>query len=142
MSSNSRFTVATHILTLLASRKGPVTSDEIAVSVNTNPVVIRRLLAELARAGLVVTLQGSSGGSQLSRSADEITLADIYRATEPGDLFGLHRQTPNPACEIGNNIQGVMGTIFNHAGQAVEALFGTITLAHILHSVRAAAAAR
>lgn len=136
---NSRFTVATHILTLLASSDVPVTSDEIAVSVNTNPVVIRRLVAELAKAGLVVTLQGSAGGSQLARSADTITLADIYRAMEPGHLFGLHRQTPNPDCEIGNNIQSVMGSVFDQAEQVVETLFGTITLIQILQAVRAAA---
>ena len=139
MSSNSRFTVATHILTLLASSDEPVSSDEIAVSVNTNPVVIRRLLSELAKAGLVVTQQGSGGGSRLARPADSITLAHIYRATEPGALFGMHRHAPNPACEIGGNIQSVMGGVFDDAEQVVETIFAGITLAQILESVRAAA---
>lgn len=139
MSSNSRFTVATHILTLLASSQESVSSDEIAVSVNTNPVVIRRLLSELAKAGLVVTQQGSGGGSRLARAADAITLAQIYRATEPGSLFGLHRHAPNPACEIGGNIQSVMGAVFDQTEQAVETIFAGITLAQIYQSVRAAA---
>jgi Rrf2 family protein len=142
MSSNSRFTVATHILTLLASTDEPVSSDEIAVSVNTNPVVIRRLLSEMAKAGLVQTQQGSGGGSRLSRSADSISLADIYRAMEPGSLFGMHRHAPNPTCEIGSNIQSVMGTVFDQADQAVVGIFGQISLAQILQSVRAAAAER
>lgn len=135
---NSRFIVATHILTLLASSDVPVTSEEIAVSVNTNPVVIRRLLVELAKAGLVVTQQGSAGGSQLARPAELITLLQVYHAMEPGHLFGMHRQTPNPECEIGNNIQGVMSGIFDQAEQAVEILFGSITLAQILGAVRIA----
>lgn len=139
MSTNSRFTVATHILTLLASSDELVSSDEIAVSVNTNPVVIRRLLSELAKAGLVMTQQGSGGGSRLARPADDITLAHIYRATEPGSLFGMHRQAPNPECEIGANIQTVMGGVFDRTERAVEQIFDGITLAQILHSVRTVA---
>lgn len=139
MSANSRFTVATHILTLLASTDEPVSSDEIAVSVNTNPVVIRRLLSELAKSGLVTTQQGSGGGSRLARPADTITLAHVYRATEHGALFGMHRQAPNPTCEIGGNIQSVMSVVFDDAESAVEGIFGAITLAQILDAVRAAA---
>ena len=46
MTGNSRFAVSLHILTYLVYRAGAaVPSAEIAASVDTNPVVIRRLLS-------------------------------------------------------------------------------------------------
>ncbi|HEX8852924.1 MAG TPA: Rrf2 family transcriptional regulator, partial [Pyrinomonadaceae bacterium] len=81
MSANSRFAVAVHALTLLAwAGEEPVKSEYLACSVNTNPVVIRRILCALARAGLVTSQTGASGGSRLARPAAEITLREVYRA--------------------------------------------------------------
>ena len=61
---NTRFAVAVHILTLLHTQQGePATSEYIASSVNTNPSLIRRLLSQLARAGLTASQMGTGGGS-------------------------------------------------------------------------------
>ena len=50
----SRFTVAIHILSLLDLNQGEsITSEDLAVSVNTNPVVIRKILGILKKAGLI-----------------------------------------------------------------------------------------
>ncbi len=101
MSSNSRLTIATHILAWMAlvetGRADPVTSERIARSVNTNPVVIRRLLGALARKGLVKSHRGANAGWTLATSADAITLSDIYRAVEDGSLFAMHASPPNQA---------------------------------------------
>ena len=82
MLSSSRFVVAIHALSVLArsASKGPVCSSAIADSVHTNPVVIRRLMAELEKAKLVRSIAGRSGGFALDRTATGITLADIYLA--------------------------------------------------------------
>ena len=97
---NSRFAIAVHVLTFLAlAGDEPTTSEYIAGSVNTNPVVIRRILSALRQAGLVTAQPGIGGGSSLARPAAEITLADVYRATEERDLFALHpRSLP---CDAG-----------------------------------------
>jgi Rrf2 family protein len=86
MLSSSRFIVAIHALSVLArhANKGPVCSSTIATSVDTNPVVIRRLMAELEKAKLVRATAGRCGGFELERNADGITLADIYQAVEDG----------------------------------------------------------
>lgn len=125
MPASSRFAVAVHVLTLLHhGGGGPLASDFIAGSVNTNPVVIRRLLALLVDAELVRSQLGAGGGAILARPAAEISLADVYRAVEDGDLLAMH-QGPNPACPVGRNIQGVLTGVVDGAERAlVDALAG------------------
>ena len=81
MSVNSQLTIALHILGFSAARAGePVTSDELARTYGTSPVVLRRVLAKLQRAGLVETQRGRGGGSVLARDASTITLREAYEA--------------------------------------------------------------
>ena len=103
MKTSSRFTVAVHALALLALNGRPMSSTEIAGSVNTNPVVIRRLMGELEKAKLVRSVAGRSGGFELDRQADQITLADVYfesfrgivdQLTVPLDRAGIGREEP------------------------------------------------
>lgn len=135
---NSRFAVAVHILTLIASAEGtPVTSEHIAASVNTNPSLIRRLLAGLARAGLTTAQMGSGGGALLARPADLITLRDVYRAVADGEVFGLHREQPNLACPVGRNIESLLETRFEAATRALEAELERTSIADALAEVEA-----
>src|SRR5437867_10727690 len=86
--TNSRFAVAVHVLTLMAwADEEPLKSEQVAESVNTNPVVIRRMLCELAEAKLVVSQTGAMGGSKLARPAHQITLLDIYQPWRAGVFF-------------------------------------------------------
>ena len=127
---NSRFAVAVHILTLIARGGGqPVTSDYIAGSVNTNASLVRRLLSQLTRAGLTTSQMGIGGGALLARPADQITLRDVYRAVDEGEVFALHRERPNPACPVGRNIQRVLETRFDAATRALEQELGRTTIA-------------
>lgn len=137
MSTSSRFAVAVHILTLMASAGDePLKSERVAGSVNTNPVVIRRIMCALARARLVVSQTGSMGGSRLARSPKEITLLEVYRAVEGGDVFALHPQTPNRRCPIGMNIETVLEGVLEEADEAVERVLARITIEKVLHAVR------
>lgn len=127
---NSRFAVAVHILTLIAREEGqPVTSAYIAGSVSTNPSLIRRLLVQLTRAGLTTSQMGAGGGALLARAADRITLRDVYRAVDEGEIFGLHREQPNPSCPVGRNIQAMLETRFEAATRAMEAELERTTIA-------------
>jgi Rrf2 family protein len=137
MSSSSRFAVAVHTLTLLAYTEPgtPVTSDHIAASVNTSPVVIRRLLATLVDAGLVRTREGSQGGSELTVAPEKITLLHVYRAVEEDDLFTLHRNEPNPNCTVGRSIKHVLQDVTQRAQTAMEQELAQTTIAQILDQV-------
>src|SRR2546430_11145306 len=109
MTHHSRFAVSVHILAYLAYRGGvAVSSAEMAGSVDTNPVVIRRLLSALVAAGLVNTRKGAAGGFSLARATQRISLLDIYRAIEPAPNHGLSHFAPNQRCPVGAKIEQVL----------------------------------
>ena len=137
MNTSSRFTVAIHILTLLAYGGGEaVTSEYIAGSVNTNPVVIRRLLSLLRAAKLVTSQGGPGGGWQLARAARGITLRDVYIATEGSTLFPMHPNAPNPRCPVGSTIQLALSGHFEDARHALEQRLGRTTIADLVQEVK------
>ena len=96
MQISSRFTIAVHALICIETFKNDykVTSDFLASSVNVNPVVIRRLLQQLKKAGIVNVIRGS-GGAEVKKPLNEITLLDIYNAVEcvEGELFHFHENS-------------------------------------------------
>ena len=138
MISSSRFAVATHVLLALSLQPGErLSSASLASTVNTNPVVIRRLLGVLQRAGLVVTTSGKTGGTELTRSPAAITLRDVYEAVSESDLFALSSSPPNRKCPLSCSMKRVLLPVFTSAEAALaERLEGT-TLAQLAAQVAA-----
>jgi Rrf2 family protein len=133
---NSRFTMAAHVLAMLAhaehEERGPVTSETMAESIQTNPVVVRRLVSELSHAGLVATKRGACGGVVLARSPGKITLLDVYAAVEKSDeLFGRHPSGPSRQCPIGPQVAAYLEGVFGRARSALEASLRDVTLAQM-----------
>jgi len=142
MNSSSRFVVATHILAGLhcirqVSGIESVTSDFIADSVNTNPVVIRRLLGQLKKAGLVVSHAGSKGGFSLAKPTSQINLLDVYQATEEGALFHFHYSEPNKDCPIGCTIQESLTGLCDEAESAMKQVLAKRTIASLAKEMMA-----
>jgi Rrf2 family protein len=133
---NTRFAVAVHVLTLLEQNRGePVTSEYLAGSVNTNASLIRRLLSQLARAGLTTSQLGTGGGALLARPAAEITLLTVYRAVdEQADVIPMH-PAPNPSCVVGRNIQAVLERRIDAAERALEESLARTTIADLAGDV-------
>ena len=107
MQISSRFTIALHIFTCVDTFKDDykITSEFLAGSINTNPVIIRKILTQLKNAGLITVARGT-GGILPTRTLKEISFYDVYQAIEPvenGDLFNFH-SSPNPQCPVGKNI--------------------------------------
>ncbi len=136
MSANSRLTIATHALTWMAGNEyeGAVssTSEQIAKSVRTNPVVIRRLMAPLGKAGLVVSRRGAGSGWRLARAPEQISLGDIDDALGSENLFALHRNEPSPNCPIAQGIRPVLTQVYDRVDAAVHRELGQTTLADVL----------
>ena len=137
MQTSSRFAVAVHILALIAGADDePIKSDQMAGSVNTNPVVIRRILCSLSRAELVTSQTGAAGGSRLARKAGQISLLDVYRAVEEGGVFALHRQSPSRRCLVGGAIEPVLKDVLCEVNLAVEQALAKTTIEQVFQSVR------
>jgi Rrf2 family protein len=138
MAKNCRFAVAVHIATVLAmTPEHLATSEWLADSVNTNPVVVRRILSALAKAGLVCSQRGSTGGSVLGKRPEAISLLDVYRAVEHDKMPAVHNQEPNPACPVGANILPVLVDILDRAERAKMQELEKVSVADVVTSIRA-----
>ncbi|MFC4120388.1 Rrf2 family transcriptional regulator [Nonomuraea zeae] len=136
MGLSSRTAVAIHALTLLA-RWGDksLNSAEIADSLESNPVLVRRILGSLRDAGLVWSTEGRGGGWSLARDPREITLFDAYTAVEAGPILSRHPHPPSATCEVGRNIQGLLEVEFRDAERAMEERLGRTTIADLRRQV-------
>jgi Rrf2 family protein len=142
MAANSQFSMAVHVLSMLArSRDENLKSDDLARSVNTNPVVIRRLLGQLNQAKLVVSQTGANGGSRLARCPNEIHLAEIYRAVNCGEVFALHAKGPNKDCPVGKNIEAVLCCLQKEIDRTIEEKLSHYSLNDVFEMVKQGAAA-
>lgn len=98
MRTDSRLPRVLHVLLHLDQSEEPVTSEHIGRMLNTNPSLVRRTMAGLREAGMVSASKGHGGGWVLSRSLEEITLADVYTALGSPQLFALGRSDDAPSC--------------------------------------------
>ena len=136
MRTSCRFAMAVHVLSVLAYKDGErVTSSLLASSINTNPVVVRRLMLALQRAGLIETRKGVGSGSRLSCPPSRISFADIYRAVEAGQGFVLPPKKPNVHCPVGSCIQKTLSEVFSSVEEAVLKNLKKTTLGSVLRQV-------
>jgi Rrf2 family protein len=128
MAVNTRFCTGIHTLILLAAEPDlQQTSDEIAGKLNTNPVVIRRVLSLLRQAGLVSSQKGPSGGSKLAKPGKSIRLGDVYRALEPVSIFHGSSLSGEQAAKV----NGALEKIYRDAQEALEAELDATTLSQL-----------
>ncbi|MCD8141457.1 MAG: Rrf2 family transcriptional regulator [Planctomycetaceae bacterium] len=136
MRINTQFPVAVHILAVLAYfDDSPLPSETIAGSVGTNPVVVRRIMAQLKRCGMVETKSGK--GATLCREPATITLREIYDAVRSGreTLFDFH-PNPHPDCPVGATIADALGNPLGCAQAALEKELASFTLQDIVSAMR------
>lgn len=136
MQISSRFTIAVHVLICIETFKNDykVTSDFLASSVNVNPVVIRRLLQQLKKAGIINVKRGS-GGADIKKRLDEITLLDVYNAVEcveEGRLFHFH-ESPNERCPVGKNIHALLDVRLEEIQKAMERKMRSVSIQDIMN---------
>ena len=139
MQISSRFTIALHIFACVDTfgddRK--ITSDFLAGSINTNPVIIRKILTQLKNAGLITVARGT-GGITLTSPLNEITFFDVYEAIEPvekGNLFNFH-PGPNPKCPVGRNIHSLPDDKLKSIQYAMEKEMKKYTLEDLRNEIR------
>jgi Rrf2 family protein len=136
MAANTRMATAIQILCVIAYKgSAGTTSEVVARSLQTNPVVVRRLLKSLERDGLVTIRPGKDGGVALARAPNRITLDKIYRAIEmDAGVFAL-RPKSNPKCPVGARMKDLLEPIFGAADAAVEKALRRTTLGSLINSI-------
>jgi Rrf2 family protein len=140
MSATSvQFTVAAHLMAALGYHHGKeIASATLAASVNADPTFVRKSLSKLSKAGLIVTTRGKNGASTLTRSPKQITLLEIYRASEAPPAFAIHRYPVERSCPVSSNIKICMSSVLKEAQDGFENTLNEITLADIVAEIRLA----
>ena len=133
---DTKFSVALHILTMISEGKDILSSQALAESVGTNASYIRKVIALLKNAGLITSQQGKTG-YQLSKEPKDITLLEIYFATQEVShisLFQVH-QNSNPDCPVGKHIQGAVSPLFASAEAQLEKELAQQTLEDVINNL-------
>ena len=130
-----RFTMALHMFACVIAFEGTgqkMTSEFMAQSIGTNPVVVRKLLQMLKAEGLLDVVRGA-GGIKIVRSLEEISFLDVYRAVESTlaeSLFYFHGN-PNPSCPVGRVIHDLLDEKLMQVQSAMEQTLDELTLSDL-----------
>lgn len=142
MQISTKFTIAIHILAAVDffGDQTKVTSDLLASSIGSNPVIIRNIMSDLQHAGIISTKRGP-GGIEIIKPLDQITFYDVYEAVEKNkdQLFNFH-DNPNPACPVGRNIHTALDGRLASAQHSFEEDLKQYTIADVVKDVRSEAA--
>lgn len=131
-----------HILLHMAEKVIPTTSDALAKAMDTNPVVIRRIMAGLRDQGLVQSEKGHGGGWTLSCDVSKVTLRDIYAALGSPSLFAIGNRTEEPDCLIEQSVNANLDHALRDAEELLLSRLGDITLEMLRVDVHRRLAAR
>ncbi|MBV9787194.1 MAG: Rrf2 family transcriptional regulator [Chloroflexi bacterium] len=129
MKRDSRLSGVLHVLMHLSAASKPLTSEELAKAMHTNPVVVRRTMAGLREAGLVRSEKGHGGGWSVARDLEAMTLYDVYAAIGAPTPFALGNRTESPGCLVEQVVNESLDDAFKEAETILMARLRTVSLA-------------
>lgn len=142
MRQDNRLSGVLHVLLHMAQKDGPVTSEVLAKAMDTNPVVIRRVMAGLRDQGYVQSAKGHGGGWTLACDLSKVTLRDIYNALGSPTLLAIGNRTETPGCLIEEAVNAALNQSFEDAEALLLSRLGEVTIAALNADVRGRLAAR
>ncbi len=126
---SGKFAITVHILNLLSEQPDAyLTSEYIANSVNLNPVLIRKEIANLKKNNLVESKEGKNGGTKLAISPSKITLDTIFKITFNKVSLGYSKNEPNPECAVGKKINKKLDKLYEDMNDKITLQLCKITL--------------
>jgi len=131
MRRDSRLSRMLHLMLHLARDDGPFTSEAIAVMLNTNPVVVRRMLAGLRDQGYVRSEKGHGGGWTLAVDLADITLLDVHRALGGPTILAVGLADDHAQCLLEQAVNASLGEAMADAEARLLARLGEVTLADL-----------
>jgi len=134
MRASSKFTIAIHICIYLDySNDQLVSSQTLAESVKTNPVVIRRLIGQLRRQGIVESVAGAKGGFYLAKPVDQLTLWDIYLVVRDDEFF--NKPKVNPDCKVSSNLAVLVDEVYSESELSMKNSMEKVTVAQLTNKL-------
>lgn len=135
MNKDSKLSGVLHILLHMAEVNDPVTSETMAKMMQTNPVVVRRILAGLRKQGYVRSEKGHRGGWSLARDLGSVTLYDIYIAVGSPTILAIGNRSESTACLVEKAVNRAMDQAFQDAEALLLERFRGVTLAELSSNV-------
>lgn len=137
---NEQFSSALYMLITLAYHDAhlgqkKMNSKEIALGLKTNPVVVRRLMAQLSEAGLITSRKGRDGGVWLAQSPNKVTLADIYKAVELPDMISEFHKPALKACAVSCSMKKIVSQVSDTLEKDVRKSLAKTKLSDLLGKV-------
>ena len=131
MPRDTRLSRMLHLLIHMDRHLDRPTSETLAKMLQTNPVVVRRMMAGLREQGLVTSERGHGGGWQLARQLDQITLKDVYEAIGAPALFNIGPDADRSECLVEQAVDARLGGALGEAEALVMRRFGEVTVADL-----------
>jgi Rrf2 family protein len=137
MAISTQFSIAVHLMIALGFKVGwQSTSSELALSVNTSPSFVRRILAKLSRVGLVSTTTGKAGACLLAKKPENISLLEIYKAVDAPKTFAIHDYPVQSRCRVSCNIEATMNKVLTKAQKSFESSLRETSLAEVIADIK------
>jgi Rrf2 family protein len=105
-----------------------IPAAEIAEKYGVSPHHLAKVLAELARAGIVESVRGVGGGYRFTANVRRLTLMDVIQLFEDFGAANRHEGPPTP-------VDQALDTVLAEIDQIARATFSSITLATMLQLV-------
>lgn len=128
MKRDSRLSGMLHILLHMADLDEPATSQKLSKTMRTNPVVIRRTMADLRKEGYVRSEKGHGGGWTLDCDLAKVTLRDIYTALGSPSLLAIGHRTESPGCLVEQAVNATLRDAFHDAEELLLSRLDEVTL--------------
>ncbi|MVA98636.1 transcriptional regulator [Nitratireductor sp. CAU 1489] len=136
MKRDTRLSAMLHLLLHMADTDEPLRSADLARFMRGNAAAVRRTMAGLRQAGIVISEKGHGGGWHLARDLEAITLADIHRALGAPDFFAFGNRNSQPNCLIEQTVNAALEDTMRDAEQRILERLSAVTLADILADFR------
>jgi len=125
-----------HVLLHMGENGEAITSEQMALYMDTNPVVVRRTMSGLREAGIVRSEKGHGGGWTITRPLSAITMGEVYRALGSTGLIAIGNRNDNPQCLIEKAVNETLGASLREAEALIVARMDAVTLADIADQFR------
>lgn len=131
MKRDSKLSSVLHVLLHLAHSDRPMTSEQMAGMLGTNPVLVRRVLAGLRERGYISSERGHGGGWSVTCDLAQVTLRDVYDAVGAPTVFAMGNRNEHSACLVEQVVNASLEDAFQEAEALLVKRLGEVTLADL-----------